>query len=378
MTTKQEEEWPCPACAASVTTTIWGSLNVTLNPEAKADLFKGEINLFRCVSCGFERLLPVPLLYSDMANGVMVFYFPAERLEDGSFYDPFTADGRLSFGIDDASAASWSAGLRDMFMGDFHVVFSREELARYVTFRDSLREFKSRDENSVAPAESTQKVSRAPHWMRQLVADEPGAAEGSPPPITARLHGFHVYEASEDDWSWQAEVMVERLWEGSGPRAARREQQHRTTMEEVGLPVDEDFVDIFLSPEAARRFVWAYVTLQYANIRGPDGYASALYVARDADLAKVAYVWVGHARHEGTLEAEALIVDLYVVEAHRRKGLGTVLMGVAEQWAGQRGLNRVVLDFEPDNAPARGLYEKLGYEVHTLRMTKAITGDESP
>ena len=90
------------------------------------------------------------------------------------------------------------------------------------------------------------------------------------------------------------------------------------------------------------------------------------------------YVWVGHTRAEGTLEPQALILDLYVVEAHRRKGLGTLLMGVAEQWAGQRGLKRMVLDFEPDDAPARGLYEKLGCEVHTLRMTKAITGDESP
>jgi transposase len=42
------------------------------------------------------------------------------------------------------------------------------------------------------------------------------------------------------------------------------------------------------------------------------------------------------------------------------------------------GVPRVVLDFEPDDAPARGLYEKLGYEVQTLRMTKTIRGDESP
>jgi GNAT superfamily N-acetyltransferase len=377
MTKKQEKELPCPACAAKVTTTVWSSLNVTLNPEAKADLLKGEINLFRCASCGFEGPLPVPLLYHDMDNRFMVQYLPAEALEDGSFYNVFTSDGRLDLGIDDASEASPFAQLFPLLMGDFHVVFSMEELARYVTFRDRLRELRGEGENSAASAESTRKASRPPHWLEQLAADEPGPSEGSPPPITARLDGFHVYEASEDDWTWLADVMVERLWEGVSPLAAEAEQQHRTVTEARGLPIDEEYVE-HLRPEGGRRFARAFVMPQIAKIRGPDGYPSALYVARDADLTKAGYVWVGHARHEGTLEAEALIVDLYVVEAHRRKGLATVLMGVAEQWAGQRALNRVVLDFEPDDAPARGLYERLGYKVHTLRMTKTIAGDESP
>jgi len=144
MTKKQEKELPCPACAARVTTTIWSSLNVTLNPEAKAALFKGEINLFGCASCGFEGLLPVPFLYHDMENKFLVQYYPVEALEDGSFFDLFTADGKLDLGFDGMSETSPLSQLLPQFMGDFHVVFSMEELARYVTFRDRLSESKKR------------------------------------------------------------------------------------------------------------------------------------------------------------------------------------------------------------------------------------------
>jgi hypothetical protein len=196
MTKAEEKELPCPACAATVTTTIWSSLNATLNPEAKEDLFRGEINVFRCTSCGFEGLLPVPLLYNDMDNRFMVQFYRAEALEDDSLYNLFTSDGKLDLGIDEASEASPFAQLFPMLMGDFHVVFSMEELVRYVTFRDRLRELKGKGENSVPPAASTQQVSRAPHWLEQLAGDEPSLAEGSPRPITARLDGFRVYEAS--------------------------------------------------------------------------------------------------------------------------------------------------------------------------------------
>jgi ribosomal protein S18 acetylase RimI-like enzyme len=378
MTRKQEREWPCPTCEARVTTTVWSSLNVTLNPESKADLFKGEINLFRCPSCGFEGPLPVPFLYHDMDNGVMVWYFPADRLEDGSFYNLFTGDGQFHLPINDVSGASPFAQMLSMFMGDSHVVFSMEELARYVTFRDRLRESNTKDKGRAPLSHLSEQLRSMPHWLREWAEHQAAAGRAAPPPLTARLDGYHVYEASKDDWPWLTDVLVERLWERLGPLAAGVEQDHRTIMEKMGLPIDEDFVDEYLSPEAARRFVWATVTLQNARIRGPDGYPSALYLARDADLEKVGYVWVGHTRAEGTLEPQALILDLYVVEAHRRKGLGTLLMGVAEQWAGQRGLTRVVLDFEPDDAPARGLYEKLGYELHTIRMTKSVIGDDVP
>ena len=149
MTKAEEKELPCPACAATGTTTIWSSLNVTLNPEAKEDLFRGDFNLFRCASCGFEGLLPVPFLYNDMDNRFMVQFYPAEALEDDSFYQMFTPDGKLDLGVGSASEASPFSQLLPMFMGDFHVVFSMEELVRYVTFRDRLSESKKEGDNGV-------------------------------------------------------------------------------------------------------------------------------------------------------------------------------------------------------------------------------------
>lgn len=142
MTKAEGKELPCPTCGAKAETTIWSSLNVTLDPEAKEDLLRGELNLFQCSNCGFDGLLPVPFLYHDMENRFLLQYYPVEALEDDSFFDLFTADGKLDLGIEGMSETSPLSQLLPQFMGDFHVVFSMEELVRYVTFRDRLSESK--------------------------------------------------------------------------------------------------------------------------------------------------------------------------------------------------------------------------------------------
>jgi len=350
---------------------------VTLNPEAKEDLFRGKINLFACASCGFEGHHPVPLLYHDMENRFMVQYYPIEALENDSFFDRFTADGKLDLEKGDESEASLSSRLFSMFLADFHLVFSMEELLRYVTFRDKLSESKREAGKGTPPLDSDwAQQSRIPQGSEaSLSVDHPPAE--TPRMSVASEHGdFLVEMATEDDWLWLVHVMTERLWESVSPLAAQVEQQHRAVAEELGLQVDEDYVDKYLSTEAGRRFVRGTVTLQIARIRGPDGYPNHLLIASDGDGMKAGYVWVGRTRHEGTLEPEALIVDLYVVEAYRRKGLGSLLVETAERWARQQSLNEIALDFEPENTPARGLYDKLGYDMHTFRMTKRLESDE--
>jgi ribosomal protein S18 acetylase RimI-like enzyme len=50
-----------------------------------------------------------------------------------------------------------------------------------------------------------------------------------------------------------------------------------------------------------------------------------------------------------------------VSPAHRRRGLGTAITAAACQEASRRGLTRVFLQVEVTNAPARALYERLGF-----------------
>jgi ribosomal protein S18 acetylase RimI-like enzyme len=58
----------------------------------------------------------------------------------------------------------------------------------------------------------------------------------------------------------------------------------------------------------------------------------------------------------------ANIHRLHVVIAHRRQGVATALMTAAEEEARHRGFRSLTVEVEDDNAPARALYEKLGFQ----------------
>jgi ribosomal protein S18 acetylase RimI-like enzyme len=55
--------------------------------------------------------------------------------------------------------------------------------------------------------------------------------------------------------------------------------------------------------------------------------------------------------------------DLYVTDQARGAGLGRALVQAACERAAERGCRRIDLDVDPDNAPARALYESLGFGV---------------
>jgi ribosomal protein S18 acetylase RimI-like enzyme len=64
-------------------------------------------------------------------------------------------------------------------------------------------------------------------------------------------------------------------------------------------------------------------------------------------------VWTG--RDDAWLE------DLYVTDAARGTGLGRALTEYAMERARERGCGRIQLDVNTANAPARALYESLGF-----------------
>ena len=53
--------------------------------------------------------------------------------------------------------------------------------------------------------------------------------------------------------------------------------------------------------------------------------------------------------------------DFCVAGAYRNRGIGTQLLGVAKQFAGEIGFACIALHVEKSNAAARRLYEKHGY-----------------
>ena len=71
----------CGWCGGDVEAALYHSINVTLNPELKSKLLSSELNMAVCERCGKPNRYDVPLLYHDMGERLMVYYFPQEHEE---------------------------------------------------------------------------------------------------------------------------------------------------------------------------------------------------------------------------------------------------------------------------------------------------------
>jgi ribosomal protein S18 acetylase RimI-like enzyme len=67
---------------------------------------------------------------------------------------------------------------------------------------------------------------------------------------------------------------------------------------------------------------------------------------------------------------EAYVGWLVVQAGMERRGIGSMLMAVAESWAVDRGLSCLTLETGAANHAARGLYRALGYQEEDVRLTK--------
>ena len=66
----------------------------------------------------------------------------------------------------------------------------------------------------------------------------------------------------------------------------------------------------------------------------------------------------------------AMVQELVVAEAHRRRGIGTRLMREAERWARDRGVTEVGLSVYEFNQAALRLYHRLGYSTDRQPPTR--------
>lgn len=113
-------------------------------------------------------------------------------------------------------------------------------------------------------------------------------------------------------------------------------------------------------------------TLQAEWIRGPEGFSNQVYVARTAGGDLAGHVWVARILNQFTGRSEALVVNIYVDEDYRGKGVGKRLMAVAEEWASAQDLDRIGLNVSVDNEPAVMLYRVIGYNTESQRMSKQL------
>jgi ribosomal protein S18 acetylase RimI-like enzyme len=157
---------------------------------------------------------------------------------------------------------------------------------------------------------------------------------------------FRIEIATEDDWPW----IEQGLAEITGVRLGRERQR-----------------------EMSRQAIEERVARQVVELRKDVGFPSVAFVAKTEGGTPAGFVWVARDHNDSTGQLEAQLLDQYVAEPYRGQGLGHRLLETAEEWARQQGLPRISLSVGTRNTFAQRLYESLGYQVETLRMTKELS-----
>jgi GNAT superfamily N-acetyltransferase len=115
---------------------------------------------------------------------------------------------------------------------------------------------------------------------------------------------------------------------------------------------DLEHFDVLASPNHL-----AYCRAEFA--RGPG--ALTILVAVDEGDVPVGKLHLDFENRAA--ERAAVLIAAAVTPTLRGRGIGTVLMGAAEELVSSRGFDAILLGVEDSNPRARRLYERLGYEA---------------
>lgn len=150
---------------------------------------------------------------------------------------------------------------------------------------------------------------------------------------------------TESDWTWIVERHAETAWASLTP--------------ELQVAVSIQMVRDSLAEQTAK-------------FRAEHGATNQVFIARSFDGKEAGYVWVGQVKSAFTGATQAHILNLFVVDDFRGRGIGARLMAQAEDWARQQKLERIGLSVAAHNKFALGLYENLEYKTESLRMFKNL------
>lgn len=68
----------CPRCRQPIMAEINQLLDNTADPQIKQLLLSGQINLAQCPACGYQGMIPTPIVYHDADKELLLTYFPPE------------------------------------------------------------------------------------------------------------------------------------------------------------------------------------------------------------------------------------------------------------------------------------------------------------
>ena len=90
----------------------------------------------------------------------------------------------------------------------------------------------------------------------------------------------------------------------------------------------------------------------------------------EADGEAVGHVWFAESSRND--RRTIFVNDVEIDEAYRGRGLGRAAMGLVEDAARARGIDRVELNVFGGNTAARSLYRSLGYDEVAVGMRKRL------
>ncbi|NEP43121.1 MAG: GNAT family N-acetyltransferase [Okeania sp. SIO2H7] len=108
---------------------------------------------------------------------------------------------------------------------------------------------------------------------------------------------------------------------------------------------------------------------QYLSNKTPIWWVDFL---EKVSVSPVGCLWAGNAFDQVGGDRQAHIFLLYVAPEHRRRGIGSTLVTIAENWGRERGDKQISLQVFTANKPAVNLYEKLGYQNRSVLMVKSL------
>ena len=128
-----------------------------------------------------------------------------------------------------------------------------------------------------------------------------------------------------------------------------------------------------LSPEELRQAAWPTVaSIAGQQVESTLTQPGGLGLVATAGYLPVGYILASPGPDSSTDEMTGHLVSLWVAPEHRRRGLGTALLSMAERWFLQQGIRKMKLLSGVHNRTAVRLAERAGYKPEGLIGIKPL------
>jgi ribosomal protein S18 acetylase RimI-like enzyme len=134
--------------------------------------------------------------------------------------------------------------------------------------------------------------------------------------------------------------------------------------------LDEETTMMMLEPGERR----SDVDETRSHLRETLASPNSTIIVAESDALIVGYVEAEGGRYRRTRHSAYVIIG--VLQSCQGRGIGGALLAALRSWAPEHGVSRLELTVRTDNAPARRLYERVGFEVEGLRRASLRVGEE--